>query len=77
MKNIAVRNDKRLDKESKWNNVNFTPHNVVRKNSTYFKEEITTKTSCFLKEEDVFILAHLLRQSLESANKSASGERFG
>jgi len=54
MKNIAVRNDKRLDKESKWNNVSFTPHNVVRKNSTYFKEEITTKTSCFLKEEDVF-----------------------
>jgi hypothetical protein len=55
MKNIDVRNDKRLDKESKWNNVSFTPHNVVRKNFTYFKEEITTKTSCFLKEEDVFI----------------------
>ena len=66
-----------LDKESKWDNVVYTPHNVVRKNFTYFKEEITTQTSYFLKEEDVFILAHLLRQSLESANKSASGERFG
>ena len=48
-----------LDKESKWDNVLYTPHNVVRKNFTYFKEEITTQTSYFLKEEDVFILAHL------------------
>jgi len=65
-----------LDKESKWDNLLYTPHNVVRKNFTYFKEEITRQTSYFLKEEDVFILAHLPGQFLESANKIASGERF-